>query len=220
MSDGNKTLEMPKVEGADESDEDDPQLGPEDARLYRGVAARFNYLAPDRPDIGFSVKEAARAMCAPRKSHLGLLKKISKYLKGAPRLVSHFRWQATQGTVTAFTDSDWAGCIRTARSTSGGVVTIGEHTIKTYCRQQKVVALSSAEAELYAMVAASAEALAVQAYARDLGMEVNVELYADSSAALGIAKRAGIGKVRHLRTQGLGPRGEGQRPHHIQESTR
>ena len=105
--------------------------------------------------------------------------------------------------ITAFTDSDWAGCGRTARSTSGGVVTIGDHTIKTYCRQQKVVALSSAEAELYAMVAASAEAMAIQAYARDIGLEMSVELYADSSAALGIAKRAGIGKVRHLRTQGL-----------------
>ena len=80
---------------------------------------------------------------------------------------------------------------------------IGEHVIKTYCRQQKVVALSSAEAELYATVAASAEAIALGAYCGDLGMEMNAELYCDSSAALGIAHRAGIGKVRHLRTQGL-----------------
>ena len=63
--------------------------------------------------------------------------------------------------------------------------------------------LSSAKAELYAMVAASAEAMAVQACASDLGMGLASELYADSSADLGIAKRAGIGKVRHLRTQGL-----------------
>ena len=80
---------------------------------------------------------------------------------------------------------------------------IGEHVIKSYCRQQKVVALSSAEAELYATVAASAEAIALTAYCRDLGMEMTAELFCDSSAALGIAHRAGIGKVRHLRTQGL-----------------
>ena len=80
---------------------------------------------------------------------------------------------------------------------------LGEHTIKTYCKQQKVVALSSAEAQLYAMFAASAEAMAVQAYANDLGLKLKRKLYADSSAALGIAKRSGIGKVRHLRTQGL-----------------
>ena len=80
---------------------------------------------------------------------------------------------------------------------------ISAHVIKTYCRQQKVVALSSAEAELYATVAASAEALAIAAYAQDVGMKMECELYCDSSAALGIAQRAGIGKVRHLRTQGL-----------------
>ena len=34
-------------------------------------------------------------------------------------------------------------------------------------------------------------------------MELECELYCDSSAALGITQRAGIGKVRHLRTQGL-----------------
>jgi hypothetical protein len=66
-----------------------------------------------------------------------------------------------------------------------------------------VTALSSAEAELYAMVAASAEALAIAAYARDLGLDLGIEMYCDSAAALGITNRAGIGKVRHLRTQGL-----------------
>ena len=74
--------------------------------------------------------------------------------------------------VTTFTDSDWAGCVKTARSTSGGIITMGDHLLKTYSRQQRVVALSSAEAELYAMVAASAETMAIMAYARDLGMVV------------------------------------------------
>ena len=114
-----------------------------------------------------------------------------------------FPWQAPQGTLTAFTDSDWAGCPVTARSTSGGIIAIGDHVIKTYSRQQKVIALSSAEAELYAMVAASAESLAVISYSRDLGHTMVGEIYTDSAAALGISQRAGIGKVRHLRTQGL-----------------
>ena len=114
-----------------------------------------------------------------------------------------FPWQVDQSMVTAYTDSDWAGCSKTARSTSGGIIMIGCHVIKTYSRQQKVVALSSAEAELYAMVAASAEALAIVAYAQDLGLRLSGEVYTDSSAALGISQRAGIGKVRHLRTQGL-----------------
>ena len=101
------------------------------------------------------------------------------------------------------TESDWASCARSAKSFSGVAICFGEHVLKTYCKQQKVIALSSAEAELYAMVAASAEAIAIAAYARDLGLDLAVEMYCDSAAALGITNRAGIGKVRHLRMQGL-----------------
>ena len=88
---------------------------------------------------------------------------IRKYLSGSPRLVSKFEWQEWPARVTAYTDFDWAGCVKTAKSTSGFVICIGEHVLKAYSRQQKVVALSSAEAELYAMVAASAETLAMAA---------------------------------------------------------
>ena len=74
--------------------------------------------------------------------------------------------------------------------------------MKTWCKHPKVIALSPAEAELYAMVAVSAEALAIAAYSPDLGPDLAVETYCDSVAALGITNRAGIGKVRHIRTQG------------------
>ena len=118
-------------------------------------------------------------------------------------MVIDFPWQHPVDMVTVYTDSDWAGCPKTARSTSGGIVMLGNHVIKTYSKQQRTVALSSAEAELYAMVAASAEGLALIAYGNDLGIKLEGEVYTDSSAALGISQRAGIGKVRHLRTQGL-----------------
>ena len=118
-------------------------------------------------------------------------------------MILKYEWQASQGMITTYTDSDWAGCVVSAKSTSGGIVMAGKHTIKSYSRQQKTVALSSAEAELHAMVAASAETLGVAKLCRDLGMEVQGEVYADSSAALGIAQRSGQGKLRHLRVQAL-----------------
>jgi len=142
-------------------------------------------------------------MSAPRTSHLNGLTKIGKYLVGRPRLIVHFKWQETPSMITGYTDSDWAGCVATARSTSGGIVCLGSHVIKTYSRQQKTIALSSAEAELHAMVANSAEVLGIIGLCRDLGMKLTGEIYADSSAALGISNRAGVGKVRHLRIQAL-----------------
>ena len=80
---------------------------------------------------------------------------------------------------------------------------VGSHLIKSYCRQQKTVALSSAEAELHAMVAASAEVMGIIGLFNDVGVRMEGEVLADSSAALGISNRAGVGKVRHLRIQAL-----------------
>ena len=57
-----------------------------------------------------------------------------------------------------------------------------------------MVVLSSAEAETYALVATACETLGLQARARDLGIEMNGELFTGASAALGIVARTGIGQ--------------------------
>ena len=48
------------------SDVDESLLVGAEAKLFRGIAARLNYVAPDRPDMQFAVKEAARLMASPR----------------------------------------------------------------------------------------------------------------------------------------------------------
>jgi hypothetical protein len=53
------------------------------------------------------------------------------------------------------------------------------------------------------MVAASAETIGVINLCKDMGMKIGGEVYADSSAAIGIAQRSGSGKVRHIRVQAL-----------------
>ena len=143
----------------------DDELGREDARRYRAVAARLNYLAPDRVDIGYSVKEAARSMAKPLVGDWDKLKRIGRYLLGKPRLISKFAWQSETEMVTAYSDSDWAGDKSTCKSTSGGILVIGSHVIKSYSKQQRTVALSSAEAELNASVKAAQEGLGSSSFA-------------------------------------------------------
>ena len=48
------------------------------------------------------------------------------------------------------------------------------------------------------IVKGSAEALGMQSVVNDLGDNVLIEVRADSSAAIGICNRSGIGKIRHL----------------------
>ena len=88
--------------------------------------------------------------------------------------------------------------MRTRRSTSGGIACLGSHAVKAWSKTQSVVALSSAEAELTGICAAAGEALGLKALCSDLGMEVEVRLHSDASAAIGVCKRRGLGRIRHL----------------------
>ena len=63
--------------------------------------------------------------------------------------------------------------------------------------------MSTGEAEFHAATKAAAEALAVQAYLRDLGWDTQIRLEVDASAAKAMASRQGLGKVRHLQVRFL-----------------
>ena len=66
-----------------------------------------------------------------------------------------------------------------------------------------MVALSSAEAEFYGIVRASAETLGMMAMYMDMGEKVEGTVLGDASAALAIIHRKGLGKLRHLDTNYL-----------------
>ena len=172
-----------------------------DARLctlYRAAAARANYLALDRPELSFPAKELCRRMSAPRHRDLVSLRRLCRYLLGAPREVYHFAWQDAGQPLRVYSDTDFAGCALTRRSTSGGCALVGGHLLKHWSVTQKTVTLSSGEAELGGVVKGSGEGLGLQALGRDLGFDLRLEVHADSAAAIGICRRSGIGRVRHL----------------------
>ena len=62
------------------------------------------------------------------------------------------------------------------------------------------MAFSSGESELYATLKASAEGLGLKSVASDMGMKLSGQVWGDASAALGIIKRKGLGRTRHIDT--------------------
>ena len=63
--------------------------------------------------------------------------------------------------------------------------------------------LSSGEAEFYGVVRGAGQGLGYQALLKDLGLAMPLRVWTDSSAALGICSRQGLGKLRHLDTHTL-----------------
>ncbi len=166
---------------------------------YRASAARANYLAADRIDAQFASKEICRWMSAPKSTSWAAMKRLVRYLSGVPRLVYTYGAQQVEA-IDVYVDTDWAGCARTRRSTSGGSVMLGRHAIKTWSSTQTGVSLSSGEAELNGVLKGSAMGLGFQSLLQDLGIDVPLRVWTDSSAAIGICNRQGLGKLRHLDT--------------------
>ena len=80
---------------------------------------------------------------------------------------------------------------------------LGGHLIKSWSSTQSGVALSSGEAEFNGVVRGAGIGLGYQSLLKDLGQELPVRVWTDSSAAIGICSRQGLGKVRHLDTHTL-----------------
>ncbi len=83
---------------------------------------------------------------------------------------------------------------------------IGRHCIKTWATTQGTVALSSAEAEFYAMVEAVTRAKGLLTLAKELGwreLSLVVHVGTDSNAAKSFVNRRGLGKMRHIEIRDL-----------------
>ncbi len=182
--------------------EQDTPLSAKIHTAFRGSAARANYLAADRVDVQFSAKEICRWMSKPTEQSWQALKRRCRYLAGLPRMVYKYSFQSA-GCVEVYTDTDWAGCPRTRKSTSGGALMIGSHLIKSWSSTQSSVALSSGEAEFNGVVRGAGIGLGYRSMLQDFGHDLPVRVWTDSSAAIGICGRQGLGKLRHLDTHTL-----------------
>ena len=164
---------------------------------------RASYLAQDRPDIQYAVKELARGMSSPTEADAQKLKRLGRYLLGKPRMVLNFNYQNHISFLDSRVDTDHAGCIKTRKSTNGGALMYGNHCLKSWSTTQSIIALSSGEAEYYGLVKGGSVLLGAISMASDLGLSLKGRLHTDSSAAKGIASRRGLGKTRHIHTNYL-----------------
>ena len=117
-------------------------------------------------------------------------------------MVFKFDYQSVDH-IDVYADTDWAGCPLSRRSTSGGCIMGGTHLLECCSSTQAGVAMSSGEAEFYGAVKGASTGLGMKALYRDIGYALPLGLWTDSSAAVGICSRQGLGKLRHLERTSL-----------------
>ena len=139
--------------------------------FYRSATMRLCYVALDRLDLQFPSTELARWMQAPTVGHFQALTRVARYLI---RLVQEYVRQIEEPShVVVFTESDHAGYLKGHKSTSSSKLSQGSHMLRSTSTTQRVIALSSGESELYALVKGTSAGLGAVSLLKELGVDIN-----------------------------------------------
>ena len=123
---------------------------------YRSIIGSLKYLVNTRPDLAYSVGVVSRFMEAPSQAHWGAVKQILRYVKGTTDFGCRYeRGAALKPFLLGYSDSDYAGDVMDRKSTTGVVYFLGNNLITWGSQKQKIVTLSSCEAEYVAAAAAA-----------------------------------------------------------------
>ena len=104
-------------------------------------------------------------------------------------------------SISAYVDADWAGCSDDRRSVSGSVVYVGKTPVLWSSRKQDTVAMSTMEAEYYAVTECLKDVLMVKNMYQEIFGTLNVtpKLYCDNKAAIAISLSQGNKRnIRHI----------------------
>jgi transposase InsO family protein len=157
--------------------------------VYRALVGSLLYLLASRPDIASAVVQLSRHLNAPTQGHLKAAKRVLRYLAGTAQKGVNFK-RGAKLRLLCYSDSDWAGCQVTRRSTSGYVAYFAGGPISWKSKLQVVTALSSCEAEYVALTEAVKEILWLVQHFRALGVELEVPIFifGDNTSAIALAK--------------------------------
>ena len=150
----------------------------------------------------FCVKRLSEMMTKPRKMGSLQLARLAGYLVGTQMLTLRFDHQECGDTVRITEDSDWAGS-EECSSTHAGLEFHGENLVGSWVASDQVRALSSGEAELYGILDGSARGILTKHMYEEMGRNINIDVETDSTAAIGMCSRTGVGKTRHIQVRWL-----------------
>ena len=176
---------------------------------YRSAIGILMYLASDLVECAYTIRGLAQCMSKPTERSWMMLKHLCLYLLDARtnslqlKIKPNGLWyspETSDGIVLElFSDSDWAAHKATRRSVSACMIFFQGCMLHASSRTQRVVALSSAEAELHSAVSCVCDGILLKhCVVFCLDRHIRLKLILDNSAAKQVLFRSGVGRIRHL----------------------
>eukprot|EP00435_Cladocopium_sp_Y103_P007348 s890_g2.t1 len=208
----NRNLKPKRTPGHPLLDEPDEtaELGPSDSSTYRSCVGVLLFIASDYVECQYTIRDLSRCMSRPTVEALACLRHLCMYLLGCVdhcivlSYKAHFgllHYNEVDYTLEVYSDSDWAKHKTTRRSVPSGCLFLFGNLLYSTSRSQKALALSSAEAEIYAAAGACCDGVLMFhwiSFAIGPELKVKFQLRVDNSAARAFFCRAGVGRIRHI----------------------
>jgi hypothetical protein len=172
---------------------------------YRSIIGSLRYLVNTRPDLAYAVGVVSRYMEAPGIAHWAAVKRVLRYVKGTTGYgCSYERGAELKPILLGFSDSDFAGDSEDRKSTTGVIYFLGSSLVTWTSQKQKIVALSSCEAEYVAAAAAACQGVWLSRLMADLlgTKETPVKLLMDNMSAIALSRNP----VHHDRSKHIDTR--------------
>ncbi|GJS50862.1 retrovirus-related pol polyprotein from transposon TNT 1-94 [Tanacetum coccineum] len=162
---------------------------PVDQTKYHSMVGALMYLTASRPDIVHATCYCARYQAKPTEKHLTAVKRIFRYLKDSINMGLWYP-KDTGFELTAFSDSDHAGCLDSRKSTSGGIQFLGGDKLVSWSsKKQDCTSMSSAKAEYVSLyLVLRKQVLWMRSHLTEYGFHFDkILMYCDLKAAISIS---------------------------------
>lgn len=163
---------------------------PVDVTEFRSTVGSLRYLVHTCPDITFAVSYVSQFMEKPTMEHQAAVKHVLRYIAGMLRFGCWFPKRTEEAHLIGFSDSDHGGNQDDRKSTSGAFLFLGSSPISWQSQKQKIVTLSSCEAEYVAGTSAVCQGIWLARLLGDLTDEDarRFELFIDNKSASSLSK--------------------------------
>jgi hypothetical protein len=143
-----------------------------------------------RPDLISVMGYLSCFMQRPTAEHMAALKRVLRYVADTVNYDCFYRQGKDGARLIGYSDSDYAGDINNSHSTSDVLFFLGSSLVSWHSLKQRMVVMSSCEAEYVAATSAATQGVWLAWLLADLRQEVvkPVELRVDNQSALALMK--------------------------------
>jgi hypothetical protein len=168
---------------------------------YQSAIGSLNYLsAGTRIDTCFATNVLSRHATNPSNEHWCGVKRVMRYLQATKSLpLVYSRSEQSEINIHVYTDSDYASDVNDRKSTAGVLLMINSNPVVWYSKKQQSVALSTCEAEFYAISFGLQDLIWAKAFIIELTQNIpECTLYCDNQASIAMSSQEVHGRSKHV----------------------